>query len=64
MASVVTSLIYDIWDGTLVHQDWKDAIMDSLYKNKGKDGDCGNYLGISILTIVGSCSRECFSIVS
>ena len=34
-------------------QDMKDANIITLYKNKGDRGNCNNYCGISLLSIVG-----------
>ena len=31
----------------------KDAIIITLYKNKSHRGDCNNYYGISLLSVVG-----------
>ena len=31
----------------------KDANIVTLYKNKGNMGDCNNYHGISLLSVVG-----------
>ena len=31
----------------------KDANIITLYKNKGKRGDCNNYHGFSLLSVVG-----------
>ena len=31
----------------------KDANIVTLYKNKGNTGDCNNYCGISLLSVVG-----------
>ena len=33
--------------------DFRDALIISLYKNKGSKSDCGNYRGISLLSIAG-----------
>ena len=33
--------------------DFRDALIVSLYKNKGSKTDCGNYRGISLLSIAG-----------
>ena len=44
-------LIQEVWDTQKVPQDWKDASMVPLYK-KGDRKDCGNYRGISLLSIV------------
>ena len=36
-----------------VAQDIKDTNIVTLYKNKGDRGDCNNYHGISLLSVVG-----------
>ena len=33
--------------------DFRDALIVSLYKNKGSKADCENYRGISLLSIAG-----------
>ena len=37
----------------VVPQDLKDAVIVSLYKNKGEKSDCSNYRGITLLSIAG-----------
>ena len=45
-------LILLIWKNEEVPQDWKDASIVPLFK-KGSRVDCGNYRGISLLSIAG-----------
>ena len=44
-------VIQSVWESEVL-QDWKDAILVSLYK-KGSKSDCSNFRGISLLSIVG-----------
>ena len=44
-------VISHVWH-TSAPQDWRDAILESLFK-KGERSDCGNFRGISLLSIVG-----------
>ena len=41
------------WSEGEVPQDIRDANVMTLYKNKGDRGDCNNYCGISLLSVVG-----------
>ena len=41
------------WEEGAVPQDMRDATIVTLYKNKGDRSDCNNYMGISLLSIVG-----------
>jgi len=45
-------LICNIWIQEKVPQDWKDARIVTIFK-KGSRKDCGNYRGISLLSIAG-----------
>ncbi|XP_041934160.1 uncharacterized protein LOC121696990 [Alosa sapidissima] len=46
-------LITKIWQSENVPQDWKDANIIILYKQKGDRADCGNSRGISLLSTAG-----------
>ena len=48
---MVFEVISHVWDAN-TPQDWRDAILESLFK-KGEKSDCGNFRGISLLSIVG-----------
>jgi exonuclease III len=42
-----------LWSVGEVPQDFKDATIIPIYKRKGNKADCGNYRGISLLSIAG-----------
>ena len=42
-----------MWLSNLGNGTMKDTNVVTLYKNKGDRGDCNNYHGISLLSIVG-----------
>ena len=46
-------ILVSIWQEESMPQDFRDATVVSLFKNKGNKADCGNYRGISLLTIAG-----------
>ncbi len=41
------------WKSGEVPDDWKKAIIVPLYKGKGSRSECGNYRGISLLSVPG-----------
>lgn len=49
----LTDLFAVCWEKGTIPQDFKDALIVSLYKNKGEKSDCSNYRGISLLSIAG-----------
>ena len=49
----IHSLIGSCWQEGRLPQDFKDAKVITLYKNKGDRSDCNNYRGISLLSVVG-----------
>ena len=46
-------IILKVWDCGCVPQDWRDAAIVSIYKNKGARNDCNSYRGISLLAVAG-----------
>ena len=50
-ASLLT-LFNIIWVTEIIPPEWKDAIINIFFK-KGYRGECGNYRGISLLSVVG-----------
>ena len=46
-------VLFRIWEQEKMPDDFRDALIVSLYKNKGSKADCGNYRGISLLSIAG-----------
>lgn len=49
----IHQLIIRCWSHGDVPQDFKDAKITTLFKNKGSRGDCNNYRGISLLSVTG-----------
>lgn len=46
-------ILTTIWDQEDMPADLRDATIVTLFKNKGAKADCGNYRGISLLSIAG-----------
>ena len=46
-------ILCECWREGEVPRDMSDTDTVTLYKNKDDRGDCNNYLGISLLNIVG-----------
>ena len=53
IAIKLTELIQQFWEEGSVPQDFKDANIVHLYKNKGDRASCDNHRGISLLSIAG-----------
>ena len=49
----LTNLFSLCWEKGVVSKDIRDAVIVSLYTNKGKKSDCSNYRGITLLFIAG-----------
>ena len=50
---VFLGIIQSIWDQEKMPEDFRDALIVALYKNKGRKADCGNCRGISLLSMAG-----------
>ena len=46
-------LLVCCWEQGKLPQDLRDAVIITLYKNKGEKSDCSNYRGITLLSIAG-----------
>ena len=46
-------LFTNCWENGTLPQDFRDAVIVSLYKNKGEKSECSNYRGITLLSIAG-----------
>ena len=46
-------ILVKIWETCSVPQSWKDAILITIYKNKGDRAECGNSRGIALLSAIG-----------
>ena len=46
-------LFTNCWERRTLPQDLWDAVIVSLYKNKGEKSDCSNYRGIILLSTAG-----------
>lgn len=53
IATKLTELMQQFWEEGSVPQDFKDANIIHLYKNKGDRASCDNHRGISLLSIAG-----------
>ena len=49
----LTSLFTLCWSKGEVPVDLRDAVIVSLYKNKGEKSDCSNYRGVTLLSTAG-----------
>ena len=49
----LTELFDMCWNNGTLPQDLRDAVIVSLYKNKGEKSDCPNYRGVTLLSIAG-----------
>ena len=50
---VFSPFLNSIWDEEEMPEDFRDALIVAIYNNKGCKVDCGNYRGISLLSIAG-----------
>ena len=49
----LNELLQQFWEESSVPQDFKDANIIHLYKNKGDRASCDNHRGISLLNVAG-----------
>ena len=56
----LTNLFSLCWEKGVAPKDLRDAVIVSLYKNKGDKSDCSNYRGITLLSIAGKILARVF----
>ena len=49
----LTTVFKNVWTSEEIPSDWKRSIIVPIYKGKGDPKDCGNYRGISLLSVAG-----------
>ena len=49
----LTTVFKNVWTSGEIPSDWKRSIIVPIYKGKGDPKDCGNYRGISLLSVAG-----------
>ena len=54
MLDKLQDLFTNCWEKGTQPQDLRDAVIVSLYRNKGTKSDCSNYRGINLLSIAGT----------
>ena len=52
VVDLIWSLCNMAFDGGVVPEDWRSAVIVLLYKGKGERTECKNYRGISLLSMV------------
>ena len=55
LTSCMHQLCIELWGLGELPQDLKDALIMTIYKNKGDRRDCSNCCGISLLSVAGKC---------
>ena len=53
-------LFTNCWEKGTLPQDIRDAVLVSLYKNKGEKSDWSNYRGITLLSVAGKILAHVF----
>ena len=53
MLDKLQDLFTDCWEKGNLPEDLEDAVIFSLYKNKGEKSDSSNYRGITLISIAG-----------
>ena len=53
MLDKLQDLFTNCWEKGTLPEDLRDAVIVSLYKNKGEKSDCSNYGGITLLSSAG-----------
>uniref|UniRef100_H3AKS9 Reverse transcriptase domain-containing protein n=1 Tax=Latimeria chalumnae TaxID=7897 RepID=H3AKS9_LATCH len=61
---ILYNILSSVWEVEEMPKDFKDAIIIPLFKNKGSKADCGNYPGISLLSIAGKILNRLISNIS